>query len=596
MPDADLQTYAAGYPELYHQRLDAGGEDPSFEELRARLATEGRPLSDEDYQHELENYRRENGLDLSATPSYDQLVAQGIEQNQASQTRQEQSSLTYLDVRGAFYRVELLDARHAAKARGVYAIEELADFRSEAAGQLESPILITGVTTVQNDVISLMSCLNNTKVIHTFGQSFGNVQITGEILLGPLGNMTLGERGGVRRILDFFWKFRVSVHGLPITVSVSGEAFYMYLSGLQLGAADNDLHTLPFMLTGTLLDLSREDLLNGASRINPTSQVNREAGLERGLLISEDLVEPLVPTSQAGSAANSTAQDLANRDWSYRSEWSGVTPEGYELEEERAVSRWSGMTDAARQAEVERLTRLKMLTLATPAADFTRAEQAEQNRKDRLQGQSVDPVDAYVRNNEAGFSMIGNSLRGAASDAEGNAVGRLQVPAYTDPSAANQRQAALNYEAYLLQSAGVLSEDQARTADGQVTVFAAARTRDPKLFSSPDAVPRAVFADARPPEAVRLSSMSARAAAYARLKAEDVTYTTNLTGVADTGPTFSMQSTRENPTQIVRQVYAANAAQITADMTILSDAARAGRFPKADYNKLAEEFKKQPVP
>lgn len=271
------------YQELVSARLSAGGGEPSTEETEARAAWE--------------YAQQPAGGDLT------QLQSQGGSEGEAeirelALTPNVPFSITYLDVRGSFHKVDLVSG--AAKAVGCYAIEELNGFQSQE--QAVAPILIMGVETTQNDATGQMSCLNNTKIMYTFGQAFGNVGISGEILLGPMGGMAIKDKGGVHRLLDFFWKYRVSNHHQPITVAINGEAFYTYLTGLRLGKIDQELHILPFVLVGTLLDLHREK----GDSINPKSSVTSVGGLETGLSI---FTGPAQVESKAGPMGYESGYD-----------------------------------------------------------------------------------------------------------------------------------------------------------------------------------------------------------------------------------------------------------------------------------------------
>lgn len=231
-------------------------------------------------------------------------------------------SLVYLDVRGAFYQVSLHDKPTA----GFYAIEELNDFLENHRVEAEQvqPILIQSVETTQSDIIGMVNCLENVKVVYTFGQNLGNVGIIGEILLGPLGGGALGtEASGVRQLMNFFEKYRASNWRDAVKVSCLGESFFVYLTGLRLLRVDPDLHIMPFQLTGILLDLNRE-------KINPSSKVvTQRNGLEAALSVyaptgrtadqtgagGDSNVQAAPGESQAGEPGNpgaETYEDLVN--------------------------------------------------------------------------------------------------------------------------------------------------------------------------------------------------------------------------------------------------------------------------------------------
>jgi hypothetical protein len=193
-----------------------------------------------------------------------------------------------LSVRGTFYAVSISENASP----GMYAIDELTRFitaQINTSGGLSvgsdstsvPPVLLTGIDFNQMDITSEMPCLNNVKVFYTFGQNFGQVQITGEVLLGSLGETQQHNRG-FRLIRDFFWQHRVSVTRKPIAVSIASEGYFVYLKGLKIGQIDPNYHILPFAMFGTLLDINRED----SNRINPRSTVITTGDIESASLIS----------------------------------------------------------------------------------------------------------------------------------------------------------------------------------------------------------------------------------------------------------------------------------------------------------------------
>lgn len=188
------------------------------------------------------------------------------------------SSIGFLSARGAFYRVELSNQTGP----GLYSIEELDRVTGDGTGTATSngkaPILITGIEISHSDIVSQIPCLNNVKVFYAFGQNFGTVAIQGEVLLGPLGDITTE---GVERLMDFFWKHRVSKSNLPIKISVAKRSYFVYLVGLKIGTIDPNFHILPFGFFGTLLDLSKEDL----SKVNPGSIFLDQGSLDNPALV-----------------------------------------------------------------------------------------------------------------------------------------------------------------------------------------------------------------------------------------------------------------------------------------------------------------------
>ncbi len=245
------------------------------------------------------------GPDNPGTPSPADIFRQDSIMNAGPGNTGGQSSELILSVRGTFYKVMLSDQFSP----GMYAIDELNKFRNEQEDVLQVPILLTGVEFTQSDITSEIPCLNNVKVFYTFGQNFGQVQITGEVLLGPVGEVDVRQIG-FRLIRDFFYKYRVSRYQLPVAVSVASESHFVYLKGLRVGTIDPNFHIMPFVLFGTLLDLSRED----AAKINPASVVVTTGNVQDSSLkaaLNASRPEELVITDAVSSTSTSTTAAAA---------------------------------------------------------------------------------------------------------------------------------------------------------------------------------------------------------------------------------------------------------------------------------------------
>ena len=119
------------------------------------------------------------------------------------------------------------------------------------------PVLFTGVQISQQDVVGRTLCMDNIKILYSFGRNFGDVAITGEILLGNFDDASKAQTT-IKNFSDFFWQYRVSNYLLPVTVSLLKETYLVYLEGLSIGAIDPQTHIMPFMMHGTLLDISRD--------------------------------------------------------------------------------------------------------------------------------------------------------------------------------------------------------------------------------------------------------------------------------------------------------------------------------------------------
>lgn len=160
------------------------------------------------------------------------------------------------------YESALNDLRDAA-ANEDRKIEDMRDRRNQV------PVLMNGIRIGQRDIVSEMPCLANVKVFYVFGQSFGQVQVAGQILLGPLGT---AHSDGVELLTQFFNKFRVSNYKKPVTATIAQNHYQVYVTGLMIGEVDPELHILPFGVIGTLLDPDNE----GDSYVNLGPQVSDE--------------------------------------------------------------------------------------------------------------------------------------------------------------------------------------------------------------------------------------------------------------------------------------------------------------------------------
>ena len=290
-----------------------------------------------------------------------------------------------LSVRGTFYAVRISDT----SSPGMYAIDELSRFISTQVTTTTDPdssvppVLITGIDFNQMDITSEMPCLNNVKVFYSFGQNFGQVQITGEVLLGPLGQ-TLQHNRGFKLIYDFFHKHRVSRSRLPIAISIASESYFVYLKGLKVGQIDPGYHIMPFALFGTLLDINKE----GSASVNPQSTVITTGKLDSSSLISaiqaskpEDLVlkESPVNTVATDGAAPKGKFDLSTGDST------GASPTGTA----NATTNSAGNIASAQAAIIQR-TASGTLTPAMVAYKNLNEEDAYLQSKEQQSGFVVD--------------------------------------------------------------------------------------------------------------------------------------------------------------------------------------------------------------
>lgn len=209
-----------------------------------------------------------------------------------------------------------LGANSQSQTAGYYAIEEwtrqplsendLQDAPQGVRGALaRAPVLFIGVQVSRRDVFSQTLCLNNIKVFYSFGQNFGNVTITGEILLGNSGNKMVAENT-VKTFADFFWKYRVSNYLYPVSVSAVDEAYMVYLVGMDFADIIPEVHILPFVLHGVLLDVSRND---SKKLVNPSNQV---LTLTSAGIYNSSIAQALAKTTSVEIISDANGKKIGN--------------------------------------------------------------------------------------------------------------------------------------------------------------------------------------------------------------------------------------------------------------------------------------------
>jgi len=129
------------------------------------------------------------------------------------------------------------------KGEAFYKVEGL------ATGQKENPILITGVTSRDKDIVMPVTTLENTKVLYTFGADFGEVTVTGVILLGSANN----KSDSLGKLVNFFQEKRVSKSSKSVKVTgPAGVSWAVFLTSLTIGDVDPTFNIQTFALTGSV--------------------------------------------------------------------------------------------------------------------------------------------------------------------------------------------------------------------------------------------------------------------------------------------------------------------------------------------------------
>ncbi len=147
--------------------------------------------------------------------------------------------------RGTIYLVE-------GKGEGKYKLDpEISPKSKGGAGDtLEYAILFTGYTLNEQEITAKASCLNDQRVMYSFGKGFGDIAIIGEILCGNPAD----QGGGQKIIQDYYEDNRVHVLEDTVTLSASDATYEFYLTGLSILQYNVNLEILGFRLTGTLAE------------------------------------------------------------------------------------------------------------------------------------------------------------------------------------------------------------------------------------------------------------------------------------------------------------------------------------------------------
>jgi len=111
-------------------------------------------------------------------------------------------------------------------------------------------LLIMSVSPQKSDVVAPVITLENTRILYSFGANFGNITISGLLLLGKSGQP--GQC--LKTLTDFFDSKRVSKSSSSINVTGPGSSWKVFLTGLSVGEADSVNNTQPFALTGIIAE------------------------------------------------------------------------------------------------------------------------------------------------------------------------------------------------------------------------------------------------------------------------------------------------------------------------------------------------------
>lgn len=203
----------------------------------------------------------------------DQIATETLKQNNY-QTGQAFANLSGYDAAASNYAQSMVTSQATVNSLQAQQLklqqsysQQTAATAAERLQRQQVPVLITGIRPRQIDIISAMACLGNVKVFYTMGQNFAEGTVSGMMLLGPLGS---GAVDGVSVLNKFFNKYRVSILHRSITISIATQAYEFFLTSLSLGEIDKELHILPFILQGVIVDPAGGDLQS----VNPDYSLN----------------------------------------------------------------------------------------------------------------------------------------------------------------------------------------------------------------------------------------------------------------------------------------------------------------------------------
>lgn len=113
------------------------------------------------------------------------------------------------------------------------------------------PIIIRNCNLSDEDIVLPVSTLSSEKILYTFGQDFGKLQIMGTVFLGPAGMSTTG----LAPIIEYFNKARVDVSGKAVNFSMPGDVGYaVMLTSLVVSQAEPELNSHDFALGGIIAE------------------------------------------------------------------------------------------------------------------------------------------------------------------------------------------------------------------------------------------------------------------------------------------------------------------------------------------------------
>lgn len=145
-------------------------------------------------------------------------------------------STNYFPSRGCVYKIDT----------GGSSSQGFIELSPPLRGSTASPIVLESASVTQKDLVVPKPTLGDKKVIYSFGEDFGDVQIRGAILLGEVGK----SMSGFAPVAGYFEANKTSKKKNPIEVSIGKKAYKFYLTTLAVGELDAQFNIQRFILAG----------------------------------------------------------------------------------------------------------------------------------------------------------------------------------------------------------------------------------------------------------------------------------------------------------------------------------------------------------
>jgi hypothetical protein len=145
----------------------------------------------------------------------------------------------FLSSRGCIYKYTPADGA----GKGFYDLQQL---RANVPD-----CLLVGVDLNDVDIVSPVATLDGKRILYTFGQGFGDVRISGELLLGPAGSQGAANIG---KLVKWFNAARVSQLKRGISLSVGSSGYKVYVQQMSIAQMDPELHVQPFGIVAMIAD------------------------------------------------------------------------------------------------------------------------------------------------------------------------------------------------------------------------------------------------------------------------------------------------------------------------------------------------------